>query len=45
MPLARACDFGGEAERRFDATLAWQDVNAAQYGPASRGARPVPAPA
>lgn len=35
------CGFEGNAERRLGAMLAWQDVNARQYGPASRGARPL----
>ena len=39
------CGFEGVAERRFGAMLACQDVNATQYGHASRGARPAVAPA
>jgi len=32
------CGFDAPADRRFGAMLAWRDVNADAYGPASRGA-------
>ena len=35
------CGFEGDADMRYRAMLAFSDVNAAQYGPNSRGARPA----
>lgn len=32
-----ACGFDAPADRRVGAMIAWQDVNAGQYGPGSRG--------
>ena len=34
---ADACGFDAPADRRIGAMIAWQDVNAAEYGPGSRG--------
>jgi len=36
------CGFDGGADRRLGAMLAFEDVNAAAYGPGSRGRKPEP---